>query len=187
MSSADIREIAACGFQIGMIAGYTCFAQLFCLLYSQNAQRSANFNVQFFFNTFQGTADIFKVIGLALSATAGNDGEAYSACFLSFFSCIEDFLFAQQTVFLNSGMIMCGLCTELAVLAAFTAAAVDDCTAINSIAGIFLANLVSHGQKQHGVIIAHVNQKFSFFFSNILTVQNLLGQCNNLLHCNSHP
>lgn len=89
MSSADIREIAACGFQIGMIAGYTGFAQLFCLLYSQNAQRSANFNMQFFFNTFQGTADIFKVIGLALSATAGNDGEAYSACFLSFFAALK--------------------------------------------------------------------------------------------------
>ena len=187
MGSANVREVAGGSFQIGMVAGYANLAQLLCLLYGKNAQRSTNLNVQLFLDALQSAADVFKVISLALAAAAGYDGEAYSASFLSLLCCIEDFLFAQQTIFLNAGMIMCGLSAELAVLAALAAAAIDDSAAVNLITSIFLANLVSHGQQHHGIVIAHIYQVFSFFFSNILAVQNLLSQSNNFLHYHSHP
>ena len=186
MRSADIGEMATTGFQIGMEAGYASCFQSLGLFQGQDAQGSAHFNFELLLNAAQSLANIVKVIGLTLATTAGYDGKAHCASLFSLFSSLKELLLAQQAVFLNTGVPMCGLSAELAVFAAFAAAAVDNSTAVHLVTGKFLANLVGHSAQHHGIVIAHVNQIFSFFSSNILTSKYLVGQSNNFFHSEIH-
>ena len=81
---------------------------------------------------------------------------------------------------------MSRLSTEFAVFAAFTATTVDDGAAVYLVTGEFLANFVGHGAQNHGVLVANVNQVFSFLSSNILAIQYLVGQSDNFFHSYIH-
>lgn len=120
-----------------MNAGNARFLQPERLLGRNKPQGAADFDTYFLTDTLHDCNNFFKLIGIVLITTAGNNGEPDSACRFCFLCRFDNLFFRQQTVYLGTCPVPAGLGAELAVLLAVPASRIDDGAEIHGAAAEF--------------------------------------------------
>ena len=179
VGGADFREIGRRGFDVAVNPGDAGLLQALRLLFGNKTQGAAHFDAHFFANSFHDVDDFFKLVRIVLVASAGDEGETDRAGFLSFLGSGKDFFLRQEPIDGGSCVVPTGLGTELAILLAVAASCVDDGAEVYSVSGELLADLIGHGQEEHGVLIFRLDQCLCFFFGNFTTIHDFLSQSDN--------
>ena len=122
---ADLREEAAGGLDVVMVAGDTGGEQAVQLFTGEQAMRGTEIDGQFLFHLFIGIDGPVEVLAGERPA-GGHDGEAVGAGILIGFGVADDFLFGQEVVLVDVGMMAGSLRTVFAVLTTAADAAIDD-------------------------------------------------------------
>ena len=156
---ADLREETAARLDVVVVARDTGVVEAAQLLAAQQAERGAEIDFERAFHLLErvdGAVEIFA----AQHAARGHDGEAVGPGLLVCAGIFDDFLFRQEAVLLDARVVAGGLCAVFAVLAAASAAPVDDCAEIDVVTAEMLlqaaGSLLQEGEgrrEQEGQVV----------------------------------
>lgn len=179
MGGADLREIGRRSLDIAVDAGDARFLQLPGLLVGDEAEGAAHLDAYFLPDAAHQVEDLLKFIGVVLIASTGDERKPHRAGLFGFPRGGEHFLLRQETIDLRARLVPAGLGAEFAVFLAVAAPRIDDGAEINCIAAEFLADLVSHRQQQHGVLVLRADEPLCFLLCNGAAVHDFFGQLND--------
>ena len=81
---------------------------------------------------------------------------------------------------------MARLGAEFAVLRAVAAPRVQNGAEIDGAAAVFLADLIGHGEEEHGVLVFHADEPLRFFFCDLPAGDDLFRQRYDVSACIFH-